>query len=116
MQVTSTTNSAAHLTAATDPTATGATSDSSTPKGTALQVGDLANTSTFLQLLVAQIKNQDPLQPTDGIQFVTQLAQFSSLEQNVQMSQDLGAIRKLLEAQAAPATSDTTDGNTTKGA
>jgi flagellar hook assembly protein FlgD len=47
---------------------------------------------------------------------MTQLAQFSSLEQNVQMSQDLGAIRKLLEAQAATATSDTTDGTKTKGA
>jgi len=76
----------------------------------------LANEQTFLQLLVAQIKNQNPLNPTDGVQFMTQLAQFSSLEQNVQMSQDLGAIRKLLEAQAAPATSDTTDGTKTKGA
>ncbi len=28
----------------------------------------------FLQLLVAQIRNQDPLKPTDGTQFLTQLA------------------------------------------
>lgn len=35
----------------------------------------------FLQLLVAQIKNQDPLNPTDSVQFVSQLAQFSELEQ-----------------------------------
>ncbi len=41
----------------------------------------IASTGTFLQLLVAQIKNQDPLQPTDGTQFLTQLAQFSQLEQ-----------------------------------
>ena len=35
----------------------------------------------FLQLLVTQMKYQDPLQPMDNTQFVAQLAQFSSLEQ-----------------------------------
>jgi flagellar basal-body rod modification protein FlgD len=34
----------------------------------------------FLKLLVTQLKNQDPLKPTDSTQFVTQLAQFSQLE------------------------------------
>lgn len=35
----------------------------------------------FLTLLVAQLKNQDPLNPMDSMDFTTQLAQFSSLEQ-----------------------------------
>jgi flagellar basal-body rod modification protein FlgD len=35
----------------------------------------------FMQLLVAQIKHQNPLSPSDGVQFLTQLAQFSELEQ-----------------------------------
>ena len=52
----------------------------------------LANEQTFLQLLVAQLKNQDPLSPADGLQFVQQLAQFSSLEQQLQMRQDLDTI------------------------
>ena len=37
--------------------------------------------TSFLQLLVAQIQYQDPTNPTDSTAFVTQLAQFSSLEQ-----------------------------------
>ena len=51
----------------------------------------------FLQLLVAQIKNQDPLNPSDGVQFLTQLAQFQQLEQSMNMGQDLSAIRSDLE-------------------
>ena len=53
----------------------------------------LANEQTFLQLLVAQIKNQNPLSPTDGTQFVSQLAQFSQLEQTIAVRQDVDAIR-----------------------
>ncbi len=52
----------------------------------------LANESTFLQLLVAQIQNQDPLNPADGTQFLTQLAQFSQLEQLVGIRQDIGTL------------------------
>lgn len=39
------------------------------------------NKALFLKLLVAQMSNQDPLNPQDPTQYVTQLAQFSSLEQ-----------------------------------
>jgi flagellar basal-body rod modification protein FlgD len=63
----------------------------------------LASESTFLKLLVAQLRNQDPANPADGLQFVTQLAQFTSLEQNMQMRSDLDAIRAALEAMAPPA-------------
>src|SRR5262245_45305366 len=62
----------------------------STPAAAATGTGadKLANEQTFLQLLVAQLKNQDPANPADGTQFVTQLAQFSSLEQLLAMRQD----------------------------
>jgi flagellar basal-body rod modification protein FlgD len=53
----------------------------------------LANKETFLQLLVAQIKNQDPLQPMDGVQFLSQLAQFSELEQLIGIRQQLSVLQ-----------------------
>jgi flagellar basal-body rod modification protein FlgD len=43
----------------------------------------------FLQLLVSQIQNQDPLNPTDSTQFVSQLAQFSELEQVIGIRSDI---------------------------
>uniref|UniRef100_Q01PQ5 Basal-body rod modification protein FlgD n=1 Tax=Solibacter usitatus (strain Ellin6076) TaxID=234267 RepID=Q01PQ5_SOLUE len=63
----------------------------------------------FLQLLVAQIKNQDPLSPTDGVQFLTQLAQFQQLEQSINMGQDVTAIRgDLDQLTTTPNPTDTT--------
>ena len=43
----------------------------------------------FLKLLVDQLKNQDPTSPTDSSTFMAQLAQFSSLAQQTNMSQTL---------------------------
>ena len=58
----------------------------------------------FLQLMVAQLRNQDPLNPTDGTTFVTQLAQFQQLEQSVNSGQDISSILTDLN-QLVPATS-----------
>lgn len=50
-------------------------------KQKASTTGDAAlGKDSFLQLLVAQMENQNPLDPQDNTQFVAQLAQFSSLE------------------------------------
>jgi flagellar basal-body rod modification protein FlgD len=65
----------------------------STPATT--QVGANANNAQmdqFLTLLVAQLQNQDPMQPTDPTQFVAQLAQFSTVEQLVQSNTTLTGI------------------------
>lgn len=62
----------------------------------------LANKETFLQLLVAQIKNQNPLSPQDGVQFLSQLAQFTDFEQSLSMRQDIAAIKDLLSGLKPP--------------
>jgi flagellar basal-body rod modification protein FlgD len=71
-------------------------------------LGSLTNEQTFLQLLVAQLQNQDPTAPQDGTQFVSQLAQFSSLEQEIQMRTDLDSINGTLTADAATTQQPTT--------
>ncbi|MEO8099796.1 MAG: flagellar hook capping FlgD N-terminal domain-containing protein [Acidobacteriota bacterium] len=52
----------------------------------------LGSKDVFLRLLVSQIKNQDPLNPMDSMNFVTQLAQFSQLEAILGMRSDLQAV------------------------
>lgn len=73
------------------PSASNSAAASTAP--TTSKTDPLANKQVFLQLLVAQLKHQDPSQPQDGVQFITQLAQFSQLEQSAQMTQDLDAIK-----------------------
>jgi len=61
--------------------------DSST--GTA---GSKLGKDAFLQLLVTQMQNQNPLDPQDNGEFVAQLAQFSSLEGMQSLNQSVGSI------------------------
>jgi flagellar basal-body rod modification protein FlgD len=46
----------------------------------------------FLRLLIAQLKNQDPTNPTDPAQFVAQLASFSNVEQGIKMNSKLDSL------------------------
>jgi flagellar basal-body rod modification protein FlgD len=50
----------------------------------------------FLQLLVTQLKHQDPTQPKADGEFIAQLAQFSSLEQLTQIQKTLDAMSKTM--------------------
>jgi flagellar hook assembly protein FlgD len=52
----------------------------------------LANQTTFLNLLVEQLKNQDPTNPVNGTEFITQLAEFNNVQQSLAIRQDLDAI------------------------
>jgi flagellar basal-body rod modification protein FlgD len=45
----------------------------------------------FLKLLVTQLRNQDPLSPMDGSEFAAQLAQFSTVEQLIEIGSKLDA-------------------------
>ena len=45
--------------------------------------------NTFLTLLITQLKNQDPMNPQDSSQFVSQLASFSSLEQMTEVNKKM---------------------------
>ncbi len=69
--------------------------------------------STFLTLLTAQIKNQDPLAPLDSTQFVEQLATFSNLELQAKSNQSLELIAALLVRQIEILTPTTQPDSTT---
>ena len=82
------------------PATTGTLNESSSlaPKSKAEQ-----QKSQFLSLLVAQLKGQNPLDPKDGTEFVSQLAQFSSLEELVNIRTILDTISKTAADAARPA-------------
>lgn len=52
----------------------------------------------FLTLFVTQLKNQNPLDPTDNSQFMSQLAQFSSLEQEQKQTEHLSNLKSTAAA------------------
>lgn len=54
---------------------------------------DSVNKDDFLQLLVAQMQYQDPMEPTDNTQWVTQYAQFSQVEELQNMAQNMSLSR-----------------------
>ena len=55
--------------------------------------GSSMSKDDFLQLLVAQMKYQDPLEPTSNTEYVAQYAQFSQVEQMQNMSQSMDLSR-----------------------
>jgi flagellar basal-body rod modification protein FlgD len=65
--------------------------------------------NTFMSLLVAQLKNQDPFQPQEGAAFVAQLAQFNSLEQLMSINDRLSQLINQQKTQTA-STSEQTKG------
>ena len=49
----------------------------------------------FLRLLIAQLSNQDPLNPMDDREFIAQMAQFSALEQMTQLNKTMENMAKM---------------------
>lgn len=79
--------------------ATPVTSSVVWPNYSASNVAKAADKSTalgkdqFLSLFVAQLQNQDPLTPMNNSEFIAQMAQFSSVEQLMNMSNEISMLR-----------------------
>ncbi len=80
---------------------TAAATSNSSAKAVATATSDVS-TNEFLKLLVTQLQNQDPLDPMDNSQFLTQLATFSSMEQLISINQGVTSLSDAL----APNTSE----------
>ena len=50
----------------------------------------------FLELLIAQLTHQDPTSPVQDTEFIAQMAQFSSLEQMMNMTESIGKVNEIL--------------------
>ena len=79
-----------NVTSATD--TTNSTSSSTSSPASTTNTKNTIDYNTFLQLLIAEMKNQDPTNPTDTSQYMSQFAQFSSVGQQVQTNTKLDSI------------------------
>ena len=69
------------------------------PTGGGRAVAD-ADFETFLSLLTAQMRNQDPLKPMESTEFVAQLASFSAVEQQITTNERLQSVLDALDGEA----------------
>jgi len=76
---------------------TNSLSSSSSSSTTSKSTGTIGK-DAFMKMLIAQLQNQDPLNPMDGTQFASQLAQFSSLEQMQNLNTTMSSIPTYLGA------------------
>ena len=69
-----------------------------TPTTTALPTNSILGQEDFLRILLTQLQFQDPLKPIDNQQFVAQIAQFTGLEINRQVSDKTDALLTIQSA------------------
>jgi len=69
------------------PSATTATSPTSSSTASATNSSQELDKDTFLKLMMVQMQNQDPLNPSDPTSYMGELAQLTTLEQTTNMAQ-----------------------------
>jgi flagellar basal-body rod modification protein FlgD len=79
-----------------NPTSAAATAAAVKTKAETEATSATSDFQTFLQLLTAQLRNQDPLKPMESTEFVAQLASFSAVEQQVRTNDRLDRIAEML--------------------
>jgi flagellar basal-body rod modification protein FlgD len=72
-------------------TGTGSSSNNTTTTTATQSKIEKMGADEFMQLLLAELQNQDPLNPTSDKDFIAQLAQFNSLSQLTQMNENMKA-------------------------
>lgn len=75
--------------------------DSSWTAGSSRTASKTLTQEDFLTLVVAEMTNQDPLNPTSNTEYIAQMAQFSALEQSKAMQQDIASLRSEQEIMQA---------------
>ncbi|MGE0768261.1 MAG: flagellar hook assembly protein FlgD [Hyphomicrobiaceae bacterium] len=85
------------------PTATSRATSAETASGTtsATGAGTSLDYNAFLKLLIAQMQNQDPLEPMKSSDYVAQLATFSQVEKSVEMNTRLSDVLSAVQMQQA---------------
>lgn len=71
----------------------GVTATQQSTKTTTKSASDELGKDAFLKLLVAQLSNQDPLSPMNDTEFISQMAQFSALEQMTNLNSSMSSIQ-----------------------
>ena len=74
---------------------------SATTTGTSDAEKAKLNYDLFLRLLVAEMKNQDPTEPKDTSQYLSQLASFSAVEQGVNTNKKLDSLMTAMQLSQA---------------
>jgi flagellar basal-body rod modification protein FlgD len=89
--------------------------DTTTPTTNSSNAAASSNITSndFLTLLVSELKNQDPTQPTDPNQYITQLAQVNSLQQLISINQGIGTLDTAIAGTSSPSTGSSGSGSST---